>query len=157
MTLALALTLALSAAVPAPPWADATAAVVAGEAPAGCQVCYRLVACTVLHDVGRGWDPYALLDVGSPRWHGRRAPGEDHYRAVAWALAGGCSELPTCAYLGNLSDLAHWFRSGLAEGREVRVYGGRTGAIACVVGEEMAEVAEAREREIREDWQEWVR
>lgn len=156
MTLTLVLALILG---PTPPWLDAAAAVVAGEAPAGCIECYRLVACTILYDIGRDWDPAALLNAESPRWHGRRAPREEHYRAVEWALNGGCAELPTCAYLGNLPDLAGWYRSGLvAEGQEVRVYGGRTGAIACVVAEaEVAVVEAVEEREIREDWQEWVR
>lgn len=155
MTLALVLALTLS---PTPPWwIDAAAAVVAGEAPAGCEICNRLVACTILYDIERDWDPDALLDASSPRWHGRRCPGEEHYRAVEWALDGGCAELPTCAYLGNLRDLAYWYRSGLVEeGREVRVYGGRTGAIACVVARVGAVETEA-EREAREDLEEWIR
>lgn len=120
-----------------PRWIRDAAGIVAGESVPGCNPCDLWIACTVVEDVTlRGYHPWRLrpTEVGKPgRWHGWREPGEQHLTAVAKALgAGGCLEVPTCAYLGSLNDYAGNWRFGLARERRVLAVGNSAGVVVCI-------------------------
>ena len=121
---------------PLPAWATSrwvydAAGIVAGETVPHCAECDLWIACTVMRDVAeRNYHPWRLRPG---RWHGWREPREQHLEAVEGALeAGGCLGVPTCAYLGSLSDYAGNWRFGLAHERQVLVIGNRYGAIVCI-------------------------
>ena len=118
-------------------WIHDAAGIVAGESVPGCDLCDLWIACTVVEDVTvRGYHPWRLRPAEEDRpgrWYGWREPGGRHLMAVERALnMGGCSEAPTCAYLGSLNDYAGNWRFGLAQGELCHVIGNRHGAIICV-------------------------
>ena len=89
------------AAFDTPTWRWRAAAIVAGEAPAGCVECYELTACQIIRDAETG-DPWAVIVAGpGRRWHGSRTPSQEHLRAVNRMLSSGCSEYPPCRFPGN--------------------------------------------------------
>jgi len=116
-----------------PAWRYRAAAIVAGEAPAGCLECYELTACTIIRDAEAG-NPWAVVTAGhGRRWHGSRAPSEEHLQAVARMLSSGCAEYPPCRFLGNERDLVYWRRAYPELVTEVVGYCNENGCSMCVV------------------------
>jgi len=116
-----------------PAWRYRAAAIVAGEAPAGCVECYELTACTIIRDAEAG-NPWAVVTAGpGRRWHGSRTPGEEHLQAVGRMLASGCAEYPPCRFLGNERDLVYWRRVHPELVTEVVGYCNENGCSMCVV------------------------
>ena len=120
-----------------PRWIRDAAGIVAGETVPYCDECDLWIACAVVEDVTlRGYHPWRLRPAeedGPGRWHGWREPGERHRAAVEKALSvDGCSEVPTCAYLGSLNDYAGNWRFELASERQVLVIGNGHGAMVCI-------------------------
>jgi len=114
-------------------WRYRAAAIVAGEAPAGCVQCYELTACTIIRDAEAG-DPWAVVTAGpGRRWHGSRTPGEEHLQAVDRMLDGGCAEYPACHFLGNERDLRYWRWAYPELVTEVTGYCNEHGCSMCVV------------------------
>lgn len=119
-----------------PQWIHDAAGIVAGETVPNCAECDAWVACTIVGDVTlRGYHPWRLrpTERDKPgRWHGWREPGERHWGVIRNALEGKCTGVPTCAFLGSLSDYTGHWRYGLASEQQVLVIGNRFGAIVCV-------------------------
>lgn len=116
-----------------PAWRYQAAAIVAGEAPAGCVECYELTACQVIRDAEAG-NPWAIVTAGpGRRWHGSRTPGDEHLQAVERMLASGCVEYPPCRFLGNERDLVYWRRVYPELVTEVVGYCNEHGCSMCVV------------------------
>jgi len=131
--LTVAITLAAIGPFDAPAWRYQAAAIVAGEAPAGCVECYELTACQVIRDAEAG-NPWAVVTAGpGRRWHGSRTPGEEHVRTVARMLQSGCAEYPPCRFLGNERDLVYWRRAYPELVTEVVGYCNENGCSMCVV------------------------
>ena len=112
-------------------WVYEAAGIVAGETVPDCAECDLWVACTIVGDEElRGYHPWRLRPG---RWHGWREPRERYLTAVEKALEGKCAGVPTCAFLGSLSDYTGHWRYGLASEQQVFVIGNKFGAIACVI------------------------
>jgi len=121
------------AAFDTPAWRWRAAAIVAGEAPAGCVACYELTACQIIHDSEVG-NPWAVVTAGpSRRWHGSRTPSEEHLQAVNRMLSSGCDAYPACRFLGNENDLGYWRRAYPELVTEVVGYCNENGCSICVV------------------------
>ncbi len=92
-----------------PAWMDFASHIVAGEA-ADTDEARLVTACTLRHDVERGWSPWLLRN----RWFGWKRPADKHREAVHQAmLETSCLHRPRCKYVGNLADLAYWRRTGM--------------------------------------------
>lgn len=119
-----------------PRWVRDAAGIVAGETVPNCAECDLWIACTVVGDVEeRGYHPWRLRPAEADRpgrWNGWRGPRERHMAAIEDALKGKCAGVPTCAFLGSLSDYTGRWRYGLARERQVLVIGNGRGAMACI-------------------------
>jgi hypothetical protein len=112
------------------PQVDFMAGILAGETVPNCPTCDHWIACTLADDLNRYPDAYALHPG---RWHGYKRPQRHHVRAMEMALApGGCADVPTCQFLGNLRDYTHTWAPGLASERPSHVVGNQHGAIVCI-------------------------
>ena len=107
-------------------WVGYASHIVAGEAPSNCEVCNRWIACTIVRDIQRGYNPWNLYPG---RWHGWKSYGPAHKLAVQQALNPAfCRGIPRCIYLGNEKDYRFsWSRYGPAI-----IVGNRNGTIVCV-------------------------
>ena len=116
-----------------PAWRYRAAAIVAGEASAGCVQCYELTACQVIRDAQAG-NPWAVVTAGPDRrWHGSRTPGTEHRQAVARMLSSGCDAYPACRFLGSEGDLRYWRRVYPELVAQVVGYCNEHGCSMCVV------------------------
>ena len=118
-----------------PVWRYRAAAIVTGEAPAGCVECYELTACQIIRDATAG-NPWGVVTAGpGRRWHGSRTPGEEHLQAVDRMLDSGCDAYPPCRFLGNEGDLRYWRRAYPELVTEIAGYCNENGCSMCIVEE----------------------
>ena len=118
-----------------PNWQVYAAHIVAGEAPPGCETCYRYIACTIVGDVQGRREPGGNVRFYHPwglhpgRWKGYKPYNYAHLQAIRDALAPmGCHDIPRCLKLGNITDYRYnWIGYGPAI-----VVGDRNGLIVCV-------------------------
>ena len=111
-------------------WIHDAAGIVAGETVPQCAECDLWIACAVVEDVTlRDHRPWRLRPG---RWHGWRRPGERHLAAIKDALRDRCEDIPTCAYLGSLSDYSLTWRFSLAKERPSYIIGNAHGVMVCV-------------------------
>jgi len=118
--------------IPPPAWAtdawiEFAAHIVASEA-RNVPSADLAVACTLVWDVERGWQPWMLRG----RWFGWGEPDEGDREAVVQAVLGGCSDVPRFVYVGNLNDLRHWRAVGMVGDGPFVLYIGNGGS--AVVG-----------------------
>lgn len=86
-----------------------------------------VIACTIVRDVERGWEPWTLRQ----RWYGWKEPTWNDRVAVWDALNGGCDDIPRYRFVGNDRDYLHWQSIGMIdENTVVDWYGnGRVSAV----------------------------
>jgi len=117
-------------------WVYDAAGIVAGETVRDCATCDLWIACTVVEDVTlRGYHPWRLRPINADepgRWYGWRRPRVRHLAAIREALEGTCASVPSCTYLGSLSDYSSNWRFSLAKERPSYIIGNAHGAIVCV-------------------------
>jgi len=99
-------------------WIIFAASIVAGEA-ADTDEARQVTACTLVHDVERGWYPWVLRD----RWFGWASPSKEALTAMVLATTTNiCREYPRCSYVGSFEDLKYWRRTGVADSSGVWVW-----------------------------------
>ena len=109
-------------------WIDYAAHIVASEA-WNVPSADLAVACTLVRDVRRGWQPWALHH----RWYGWAEPDEADYAAVRRALTpNGCDSVPEFAFVGNLDDLFYWRSIGMVGDGPFVLYIGDGAAVVGV-------------------------
>lgn len=106
-----------------PQWRDFAAHIVASEA-RNVPEADIVVACTLRRDVERGWNPWRLRD----RWFGWGPPEIADIAAVTSSLNGGCADVPTYLYVGNITDVLLWTQRGMISSGPHDLYVGPTGS-----------------------------
>lgn len=110
-----------------PAWIEFASWIVASEA-RGVPAADKVVACTLVRDVERGWNPWLLRN----RWFGWGRPDAADRKAVLQAVSGGCGDVPDYLYVGNYRDAQHWRSVGMIGNAPVDLYLGAGGS--AVVG-----------------------
>lgn len=107
-----------------PQWRNFAAHIVASEA-RNVPAADIVVACTLRRDVERGWHPWGLRDG---RWLGWGTPDAADIAAVESSLNGGCVDIPTYKYVGNITDVLLWTQRGMISSGPHDLYIGPTGS-----------------------------
>jgi len=107
-------------------WVEYAAHIVASEA-GGVPVADKVIACTMIRDIERGWNPWNLRK----RWFGWGTPDRLDREAVRQALI-NCDDIPSYKFVGNVNDTRVWLRNNMITNGPHDIYLGNNAAVVGI-------------------------